>query len=88
VTYRDAGVDLVGADRHVAAIASTVTSTWTDNVVGGCGGLAAGVTIPPGYTNPVLMLSTDGVGTKLDLARRSGLVVGESRCGLAARGKT
>ncbi|MEX0797285.1 MAG: phosphoribosylformylglycinamidine cyclo-ligase [Acidimicrobiia bacterium] len=73
MTYRDAGVDLVGADRHVAAIASTVTSTWTDNVVGGFGGFAAGVTIPPGYTNPVLMMSTDGVGTKLELARRSGL---------------
>lgn len=73
MTYREAGVDLVGADRHVAAIASTVTSTWTDNVVGGFGGFAAGVTIPPGYTNPVLMMSTDGVGTKLDLARRSGL---------------
>ncbi len=73
MTYRDAGVDLVGADRHVAAIASTVTSTWTDNVVGGFGGFAAGVTIPSGYTNPVLMMSTDGVGTKLELARRSGL---------------
>ncbi len=73
MTYRDAGVDLVGADRHVAAIASTVTSTWTDNVVGGFGGFAAGVTIPPGYSNPVLMMSTDGVGTKLELARRSGL---------------
>lgn len=73
MTYREAGVDLVGADRHVAAIASTVTSTWTDNVVGGFGGFAAGVTIPPGYSNPVLMMSTDGVGTKLDLARRSGL---------------
>lgn len=73
MTYRDAGVDLAGADRHVAAIASAVTSTWTDNVVGGFGGFAAGVTIPPGYTNPVLMMSTDGVGTKLDLARRSGL---------------
>ena len=73
MTYRDAGVDLVGADRHVATIASTVTATWTDNVVGGFGGFAAGVTIPPGYSNPVLMMSTDGVGTKLELARRSGL---------------
>ncbi|MGF1616918.1 MAG: phosphoribosylformylglycinamidine cyclo-ligase [Acidimicrobiia bacterium] len=73
MTYRDAGVDLVGADRHVAAIASMVTSTWTDNVVGGFGGFAAGVTIPAGYSNPVLMMSTDGVGTKLELARRSGL---------------
>jgi phosphoribosylformylglycinamidine cyclo-ligase len=73
VTYREAGVDLAGADRHVADIARSVTATWTDNVVGVFGGFAAGVTIPPGYSNPVLMMSTDGVGTKLELARRSGL---------------
>jgi len=71
-TYREAGVDLEQADRLVKGIAETVTSTWGSNVVGGCGGFAAGVTIPDGYTNPVLMMSTDGVGTKLDLARRTG----------------
>ncbi|MEX1038859.1 MAG: phosphoribosylformylglycinamidine cyclo-ligase [Acidimicrobiia bacterium] len=71
MTYREAGVDLAGADRHVTAIASAVTATWTDNVIGGFGGFAAGVTIPPGYSNPVLMMSTDGVGTKLELARQS-----------------
>jgi phosphoribosylformylglycinamidine cyclo-ligase len=49
-----------------------VTSTWTDDVVGGFGGFAAGVVIPPGYDEPVLMMSTDGVGTKLELARRAG----------------
>ena len=73
MTYRDAGVDLAGADRHVATIASSVTATWTDNVVGGFGGFAAGVTIPAGYSNPVLMMSTDSVGTKLELARQSGI---------------
>lgn len=69
-TYRQAGVDLEGADRHVASIASVVTATWNDRVVGGFGGFAAGLTLPAGYVEPVLMLTTDGVGTKLELARR------------------
>lgn len=63
-------MDLEGADRHVASIASVVTSTWSDRVVGVFGGFAAGLTLPAGYVEPVLMLTTDGVGTKLELARR------------------
>lgn len=70
--YRAAGVDLDGADAHTARIAPLVTATWNESVVGGFGGFAAGVEIPPGYTRPVLMLSTDGVGTKLEIARRTG----------------
>jgi phosphoribosylformylglycinamidine cyclo-ligase len=70
-SYGQAGVDLSGAERHVRSIASPVTATWTQNVVGEFGGFAAGVTIPHGYIEPVLMMSTDGVGTKLELARRS-----------------
>jgi len=71
-SYRQAGVDLLGADRHVANISSVVTSTWTANVIGGFGGFAAGVEIPNGYQRPVLMMSVDGVGTKLELARLAG----------------
>ncbi|MGH8870651.1 MAG: phosphoribosylformylglycinamidine cyclo-ligase [Acidimicrobiia bacterium] len=71
-SYEAAGVDLEGAARHIAGIAGPVTATWTETVVGGFGGFAAGVTIPPGYRQPVLMMSTDGVGTKLELARRAG----------------
>src|SRR5690606_18913402 len=70
--YRAAGVDLDAADAHVDRIAPLVTATWGEEVVGGFGGFAAGVRIPPGYTSPVLMMCTDGVGTKLELARRSG----------------
>ena len=73
MTYRDSGVDVTGAEEHVARIADDVTSTWSDGVVGTFGGFAAGIEIPDGYLNPVLMMSTDGVGTKLELARRSGL---------------
>jgi phosphoribosylformylglycinamidine cyclo-ligase len=71
-SYGQAGVDLSAAERHVRSIATPVTSTWTGGVVGDFGGFAAGVTIPPGFTEPVLMMSTDGVGTKLELARRAG----------------
>ncbi|HSJ84335.1 MAG TPA: phosphoribosylformylglycinamidine cyclo-ligase [Acidimicrobiia bacterium] len=71
-TYEAAGVDLQGAERHVARIAQTVTSTWGPNVAGTFGGFATGIRIPDGYTRPLLMMTTDGVGTKLELARRSG----------------
>lgn len=71
MTYREAGVDLDAADAHVAAIGPLVRKTWGSGVVGGFGGFAAGVTIPAQYQEPVLMLTTDGVGTKLDLARRA-----------------
>lgn len=71
-SYKDAGVDLDAADRHTLSIAESVTSTWTSDVVGGFGGFAAGVRLPDGYEQPVLMMSTDGVGTKLEIARRSG----------------
>lgn len=71
-TYGDAGVDLEGAARHVDRISKDVTATWTSRVIGGFGGFAAGIELPEGYDHPVLMMSTDGVGTKLELARRSG----------------
>jgi phosphoribosylformylglycinamidine cyclo-ligase len=71
--YRSAGVNLEGAERHVEAIADLVTSTWGPSVVGNFGGFAAGIRIPQGYLNPVLMMTTDGVGTKLELARQTGL---------------
>jgi phosphoribosylformylglycinamidine cyclo-ligase len=72
-SYEEAGVDVQGAEEHVARILGDVTSTWSHDVVGDFGGFAAGVEIPDGYRHPVLMMSTDGVGTKLDIARRTGL---------------
>jgi phosphoribosylformylglycinamidine cyclo-ligase len=70
-TYRESGVDLKAADRLVAQIGPTVQGTWNGRVVGGFGGFAAGIRIPSGYQRPVLMMSTDGVGTKIELARRA-----------------
>ncbi len=70
-TYRQAGVDIEAAARLVDEVAPAITGTWGSEVVGTFGGFAAGVVIPDGYTRPVLMMSTDGVGTKLDIARRA-----------------
>ncbi|MDH5422334.1 MAG: phosphoribosylformylglycinamidine cyclo-ligase [Acidimicrobiia bacterium] len=70
--YKAAGVDVAAADEYVGTIADAVTASWGTNVVGGFGGFAAGLTIPSGYTNPILMMSTDGVGTKLEIARLMG----------------
>lgn len=70
-TYHGSGVDLDAAELVVESIRDAVTATWGDRVVGGFGGFAAGVPLPAGFANPVLMMSTDGVGTKAELARQT-----------------
>jgi phosphoribosylformylglycinamidine cyclo-ligase len=75
-SYEKAGVNLDAADELVERIGWRVTSTWTEDVVGGFGGFAAGLQIPAGFQIPVLMMSTDGVGTKAELARQTRIVSG------------
>jgi len=75
-SYEDAGVNLDAANELIDRIGWRVQSTWTEDVVGGFGGFAAGMQIPAGFEVPVLMMSTDGVGTKADIARITGLVEG------------
>jgi len=70
-TYRDAGVNLDAAERAVDRMSRSVTSTWGKDVVGRFGGFAAGIRMPAGYRDPVLMMSTDGVGTKAEVARQA-----------------
>jgi phosphoribosylformylglycinamidine cyclo-ligase len=66
--YRAAGVDLDAADEAVARIASHVRSTYRPEVLGDIGGFGGLVAVPHGYADPVLVSSTDGVGTKLLVA--------------------
>ena len=75
-SYESAGVNLDAADELVERIGWRVTSTWSEDVVGGFGGFAAGIQIPAGFEVPVLMMSTDGVGTKAEVARQAGLLEG------------
>jgi phosphoribosylformylglycinamidine cyclo-ligase len=70
--YRDAGVDLDAADETVARIAGHVRSTYRPEVLGDIGGFGGLVAVPAGYDDPVLVSSTDGVGTKLKVAEAAG----------------
>jgi len=70
ITYKDAGVDVEGGSRFVKKIAPFVRSTFTDRVltdIGGFGSLYSGVFKE--MDEPVLVSGTDGVGTKLQIAR-------------------
>jgi phosphoribosylformylglycinamidine cyclo-ligase len=72
-TYREAGVDIEAADRFVARVAAMAESTRRPELLAGVGGLGARLRLPVGrYRQPVLVTSTDGVGTKLLLARAAG----------------
>jgi phosphoribosylformylglycinamidine cyclo-ligase len=68
LSYRDAGVDIEAGDSLVEAIKPFARRTLRPEVLAGIGGFGALCEIPKNYREPVLVSSTDGVGTKLKLA--------------------
>jgi len=68
VAYRASGVDVEAGDRAVELLRAHVESTRRPEVVGGLGGFGGAIAIPPGYREPLLVASTDGVGTKTAIA--------------------
>lgn len=70
--YRAAGVDLDALERAKARIADAVSSTRTELARGLVGAFGGMVRLPPGISHPVLVMSTDGVGTKVLVAIRAG----------------
>jgi phosphoribosylformylglycinamidine cyclo-ligase len=66
--YAAAGVDVEAGERAVELMRTAVESTRRPEVIGGLGGFAAAVAVPGGYRDPVLVSSTDGVGTKTAIA--------------------
>ena len=71
VTYKDAGVDIDEGARAVDGIRAAVKSTYRPEVVGdigGFGGLFSAAALK-GMEDPLLVSGTDGVGTKLQLAK-------------------
>ncbi|MBI0536612.1 phosphoribosylformylglycinamidine cyclo-ligase [Roseomonas sp. KE2513] len=69
LTYRDAGVDIEAGDALVDRIKPLARSTDRTGTMGGLGGFGALFDLrAAGFQDPVLVSSTDGVGTKLRLA--------------------
>ncbi|HEX8951992.1 MAG TPA: phosphoribosylformylglycinamidine cyclo-ligase [Polyangia bacterium] len=72
LTYREAGVDIDAGDELVERIKPHVKRTLRPEVIGGLGGFGGLFSVPRGYTDPVLVSGTDGVGTKLKVAFATG----------------
>jgi phosphoribosylformylglycinamidine cyclo-ligase len=74
LSYRAAGVDIDAGEALVEQIKPLARATGRAGVLGGLGGF--GALFDPkaaGFTDPVLVATTDGVGTKLRIAIETGL---------------
>jgi phosphoribosylformylglycinamidine cyclo-ligase len=70
--YAAAGVDLAAADDAKTRIGKLVASTRTGLSVGEVGAFGGMLRVPSGMKKPVLVMSTDGVGTKVLVAVQAG----------------
>ena len=68
IDYKSAGVDVSKGYETVKRITNYVQSTHIAGVLGSIGSFGGMFELPTGYTNPVLVSGTDGVGTKLQIA--------------------
>lgn len=72
VTYRSSGVDVEGADGWLARMQPLIRTTMRPEVLKDRGQFAGLMRLPRGLREPVLVASTDGVGTKLKVAELCG----------------
>jgi phosphoribosylformylglycinamidine cyclo-ligase len=72
LTYAAAGVDITAGEQAVERIKRHVQSTFRSEVIGDIGGFGGLFAFPKGYRDPVLVASTDGVGTKALVAQSTG----------------
>jgi phosphoribosylformylglycinamidine cyclo-ligase len=70
--YRRAGVDVAAGEAAVERIRDAAEATFGPDVLTTLGAFAAGVAIPAGMTDPILVSATDGVGTKTAIATALG----------------
>jgi phosphoribosylformylglycinamidine cyclo-ligase len=74
ISYKDSGVDIEAGNKLVDRIKPLAKATATAGVAGGIGGFGAVFDLAAtGFKDPLLISSTDGVGTKLKLAFHSGI---------------
>jgi phosphoribosylformylglycinamidine cyclo-ligase len=74
-TYKDAGVDIDAGDRAVELMKASIAKASRPEVMGGIGGFAGlfDASALKKMAKPLLATSTDGVGTKTEIARQMGI---------------
>jgi phosphoribosylformylglycinamidine cyclo-ligase len=70
--YRASGVDIDAGEKAVELMRGAVAATRRPEVLGGLGGFASAFALPGGMREPILLSSTDGVGTKTAIAMALG----------------
>ncbi|QDU84979.1 Phosphoribosylformylglycinamidine cyclo-ligase [Planctomycetes bacterium Pla163] len=72
ISYADAGVDIAAQDEALARARDAIRATNTAGVLGDVG-LFGGLFDPAamGFSDAILVASADGVGTKLEIAKRA-----------------
>ncbi|MDR5695308.1 MAG: phosphoribosylformylglycinamidine cyclo-ligase [Armatimonadota bacterium] len=72
LTYRDAGVDQEKKEALLRKLGERIRTTFTPDVLGNVGLFGGLYALGPGASDPVLVSSVDGVGTKTKVARETG----------------
>ena len=74
-TYKDSGVDIDAGDRAVELMKASIAKATRPEVMGGIGGFAGlfDASALKKFNKPLLATSTDGVGTKTEIARQMGI---------------
>ncbi|KXJ75023.1 hypothetical protein RP20_CCG012488 [Aedes albopictus] len=72
ITYKDSGVDITAGDNLVTKIKPFAKATTRKGCIGGLGGFGGLFRLKEAgsFKDPVLVLTTDGVGTKLKIAQQ------------------
>ena len=73
VDYRQSGVDIDAGNETVRRIKALARGTYTDGVLSGVGSFGGLFALGQTVSDPVLVASADGVGTKLKVAFMTGV---------------
>ena len=71
MNYEEAGVSIERGEDFVSSIAGIVRNTHRPEVLSLLGGFNGAFKVPTGYKNPVMVASTDGVGSKIRVSKDS-----------------
>ena len=74
ISYKESGVDIQAGASAVNSIKKAVKQTYNTNILSDLGAFGSAYSLKEiinNYDEPVLVQSTDGVGTKLIIAQNS-----------------